>query len=71
MQSTGNKPDWTTAPAWARWWTCDQDGEAFWYEFKPSLGERTWAKMGGRVQLAGLANTHFVDWRKAVQRGQV
>ncbi len=68
MQSTGSSPNWTAAPAWAHWWACDQDGEAFWYECRPGLGEKAWFTMGGKVMLAGIANTHFIDWRKYIQR---
>jgi len=68
MRLTGSNPDWTQAPPWALWWTCDQDGEAFWYECRPRLGAKMWFRVGGRARLADAVNPHCVNWRKAVQR---
>lgn len=47
-----NKPDWSKAPEWAKWWAIDSDGVAYWYEMKPypkSTGD--WTGVPGRAQI--------------------
>lgn len=30
------RPDWSKAPAWARWWTVDANGTVLWHEQEPT-----------------------------------
>ena len=30
------EPDWTKAPFWAKWWCVGPDGNAYWFDEKPS-----------------------------------
>lgn len=45
------KPDWSTAPVWAKWRTMDGDGWWQWHEFKPTYSQATgmWRSLGMRV----------------------
>ena len=31
------EPDWSKAPSWANWWAVDYDGEACWFDERPTL----------------------------------
>ncbi len=51
------KPDWTTAPEWAKWLAKDEDGTWYWYEEEPVAGGTVWCSNG---RLKG-AESHWRD----------
>ncbi len=60
-----SKPDWKDAPDWAHHWAMDEDGDCFWYESKPTLGEFSWYD-GGEFEEAEDIITN-VFWRKSLE----
>lgn len=49
-----NKPDWKDAPEWANWLAMDENGNWFWYQYKPSepaintLEPQQWGSENGK-----------------------
>src|SRR4051794_29381245 len=62
-----HNPDWAAAPAWARWWACDGDGESYWFECQPTLSGSAWCKGTGRREMAGIINLYHIDYRSTCQ----
>lgn len=56
------KPDWSKAPEWANYWAADADGEAFWYDTRPSLEDTIWVDDGLHRSFAGYFGGSF-DYR--------
>lgn len=54
------KPDWKDAPAWAQYLAQDFNGEWFWYENKPYMGDMSdWVINGGRCYRAGVSDYEY------------
>jgi hypothetical protein len=52
------KPDWSTAPAWARYLAQYDDGRWFWFQNKPDAGLYWWWVRGGEYCRADISNWH-------------
>lgn len=51
------KPDWSSAPEWARWYVCNGVGTGSWTDVKPGSVDAMWfVDHPGRVSFATL------DW---------
>jgi hypothetical protein len=60
------KPDWSDAPAFARYLAMDTNGVWCWYEDKPKLGHYEWWVSGGECCRAGISN-----WRDTLEERPV
>lgn len=54
QQPAAPSPDWSQAPSWANYYAVDADGEAFWYEVEPIMGEFSYKLNGGRCQFSEI-----------------
>lgn len=61
-----SKPDWKDAPDWAEWLAMDEDGECFWYEKQPTLGEFSWYDGGEFEETSSFCVD--VSWQKTLER---
>lgn len=70
------KPDWATAPEWARWWAVDADGQSTWFATEPHVNTGnivcwTWNydDIAGYMQVGDLINLPLgYDWRLSKQQ---
>jgi len=60
------KPDWSTAPEWARYLAQDEDGEWCWFQNKPNEGHAAWWFSGGECCCASIS-----DWRDTLEERPV
>ena len=54
------KPDWSTAPDFARYLAQDKEGALFWFQDKPSPGTCVWMSRDQAIQ-ACVANPNWRD----------
>lgn len=57
-----SKPDWSTAPSWARYVVCDADGRWWWHEERPDVHGAEWLSTGD-VDMVD----YFIDWDKSLE----
>ena len=65
------QPDWSQAPEWAMWWTCDPDGDAYWWQLEPHYPDGyTWDNNDSLCSRAdyGLVIPLGIDWRTLKQQ---
>jgi hypothetical protein len=66
------KPDWKDAPSWANYVAMDADGEWWWFEREPPMGNRVWRSpereptMGNRMWRSERYGTTG-DWRTTLE----
>lgn len=65
-----NKPDWSTAPDWAKFLAQDFDESWYWYDIEPSLNKsdklRNWVPApGGICQMATVPST--TNWLRSME----
>jgi hypothetical protein len=60
------KPDWSTAPDFARYLAQDEDGEWSWFSHKPNEGHAAWWSCEGECCHAGISN-----WRDTLEERPV
>lgn len=58
------KPDWDTAPAWARWVAMDRSGQWYWYETCPTDHDEVWDNGGKSIEVSRAA---IPRWRDTLQ----
>jgi hypothetical protein len=56
------KPNWKDAPDFARYLAMDGNGDWYWYEAEPQMGEIGWGVDNGRHCHAGNG-----DWRSTLE----
>jgi len=60
-----SKPDWKNAPEWANWLAQDNNGNWYWYEYKPITdGLMTWRSTRGLYARCH----HYVGWRESLEQ---
>ena len=67
------EPDWKTAPAWAQWFTIDDDGTGWWWKTKPKLNKMigSWAmdeSLWWEIQPAGVYLDSADDWEHSLRQ---
>ena len=60
------KPNWSTAPSWARYLAMDRDGEWYWFSHEPNAGISGWWISVGECCRAGISN-----WRDTLEERPV
>lgn len=58
------KPSWDDAPEWAKYLTCDVDGDWDWHEWEPeqTYGGNYWVS-NGRTEMAGSFTPPYMEAR--------
>ncbi len=60
------KPDWKSAPKWAKWLAQDANGIWYWYEEQPQvLGNSSWFSSGGNNEAAATPSS---EWRESLEQ---
>lgn len=60
------KPDWSTAPSWAKFLAMDADGEWFWFENEPTVRYDLWGRpAAGMCLIANLVDV--VEWTDTLE----
>ena len=59
-----SKPDWKDAPEWANWLACDENGDSYWYEIKPSGLSGEWLSRMGYADIASSGNP---QWKESLE----
>lgn len=57
-------PDWSKAPAWAKFWAVDFDGMANWFSHEPKESMCRWCYQRRRGAQHQLANQFAIDVKK-------
>lgn len=60
--------DWSKAPEWVMWWAVDAEGQSWWYEEEPSLGDIGWYNGGESVEAEWIDIPLGIDWRTLKER---
>jgi len=63
------KPDWSTAPEWARFLAMDANGAWYWYEERPRDGDETWMWVAGKISIAVGYGTPWYETLEEKQNG--
>lgn len=64
-----SEPDWSTAPEWAQWFAIDDDGEGYWFSFKPQIIDGTWGGMvndDDKAMFEGVFNNK--NWQSSLRQ---
>jgi hypothetical protein len=64
------KPDWSTAPDFARYLAMDEDGEWFWFENKPEARNRVWMVIPHFAH-ASVGKGSVSNWRDTLEERPV
>jgi len=57
--------DWSQAPEWANYWAMDDDGEAYWFEEKPTIDWGVWLSQS-RQRIAPDFGGAAIDWQDSL-----
>lgn len=70
--------DWSQAPEWAMWWAVEANGDAFWYQYEPSIEkvyviQHSWTCRKGKVNAIEerVSIPLGIDWRLLKERRPV
>lgn len=56
-----NKPSWDDAPEWANWLAMDENGEWWWFEYKPHKTAHFWNSLGRVKPVVNL------EWQETLE----
>jgi hypothetical protein len=62
--------DWTKAPSWAQYHTCDEDGAGYWYETQPyTRSTGFWcAQRDALWKQSEYTKPEGVDWQQSLTK---
>jgi hypothetical protein len=63
-----SKPDWGSAPKWAKYVACDRDGVWRWHRLKPRLCWRSWSSGGDQSEPTGVISRNFDGWNASMEK---